>query len=135
MTEYLPRDIRQIKLVSGDELLTEVVGEDQVEYLVRNPLKVFKEKFVSNGLAREANFFTRWMGFADNQEFMINKTHVIAEAIVDDTVAEYYNNMMSNIEQDDSIHMGSQADAEHPELLDTEPDPEPEDTLNKKMYH
>ena len=28
MTQYLPRDIRQIKLTNGEEILTEVVGED-----------------------------------------------------------------------------------------------------------
>lgn len=132
MMKYVPRDIRQMKLTSGDEILTEVVGEDQIEFLIRNPLKVFKEKFVSDGLAREANFFTRWMGFADNQEFIINKNHIIVEAIVDDSVADYYNKMMTNIESDDSIHMGSQADAEHPEFLETEQE---EDSLDKPIYH
>jgi hypothetical protein len=134
--KYVPRDIRQIKLVTGDEILTEVIGEDHVEFLIRNPLKVFKEKFTMNGLSREANFFTRWMGFADNQEFIINKQHIVVEALVDDSVAEYYNKMMANIEQDDSIHMGSQEDAEHPELLETEP--EEEDLINnldKPLYH
>ena len=117
--KYEPRDIRQIKLVTGDEILTEVIGEDRVEFLIRNPLKVFKEKFVQKGIPREANFFTRWMGFADNQEFLINKTHIVTEAIVDDSVAEYYNKMMANIETDDSIHMGERSDADHPDLLDT----------------
>lgn len=135
MIKYVPRDIRQMKLTSGEEILTEVVGEDTVEYLVRNPLKVAKEKFVSKGLTREANFFTRWMGFADNQEFMINKIHVIAEAIVDDSVADYYNKMMDNIERDDSIHMASNAEAEHPELVDTEPESEEDINVDKKVYH
>ena len=44
MTDYEPRDIRQIKLISGDEILAEVLGEDAGEYLICNPLKVFKEK-------------------------------------------------------------------------------------------
>jgi hypothetical protein len=118
--KYVPRDIRQIKLVTGDELLTEVIGEDQIEFLIRNPLKVFKEKFVQKGIPREANFFTRWMGFADNQEFIINKNHIVTEAIVDDSVADYYNKMMANIETDDSIHMGDQSQAEYPEYLATD---------------
>ena len=83
---YVPRDIRQIKLVTGDELLTEVVGEDQIEFLIRNPLKVFKERMLIKGTPREANFFTRWMSFADNQEFIIDKRHIVTEAIVDDNV-------------------------------------------------
>lgn len=130
MSEYVPRDIRQIKFASGEEILTEVIGEDQSEFLIRNPLKVFKEKFVSNGLAREANFFTRWMSFADNQEFIINKNHIIAEAIVDDSVADYYNSMMDNIEADDSIHMGEQLDNEQHDLIE----PEQEDP-DAPVYH
>lgn len=118
--KYVPRDIRQIKLVTGDELLTEVVGEDQIEFLIRNPLKVFKERMVIKGMPREANFFTRWMSFADNQEFIVDKRHIVTEAIVDDKVAEYYNRMMDNIEQDDEVTMGAPADAEHEDLLDIE---------------
>ena len=128
--KYEPRDIRQIKLVTGDEILTEVIGEDRIEFLIRNPLKVFKEKFVQKGVPREANFFTRWMSFADNQEFIINKTHIVTEAIVDDSVAEYYNKMMANIETDDSIHMGDQSEAEHPELLATD-----EEDPDKPTFH
>jgi len=29
------------------------------------------------------------MGFADNQEFIINKNHIVTEAIVYDSVADY----------------------------------------------
>lgn len=124
---YEPRDIRQIKLVSGDEILTEVIGEDTSEFLIRNPLKVFKEKFVQKGVPKEANFFTRWMSFADNQEFILNKTHIVTEAIVDDSVADYYNKMMSDIEVDDSIHMGDQSETDFTDLLPTEDD--------KQTYH
>lgn len=98
---YEPRDIRQIKLVTGDELLTEVVGEDKTEVLIRNPLKVHKERYVIKGTPKEANFFTRWMGFAENQEFIIHKSHIITEAIVDDGVADHYNGMMYHMEQHD----------------------------------
>ena len=132
MMKYVPRDIRQIKLVTGDELLTEVVGEDQIEFLIRNPLKVLKERLVIKGVAREANFFARWMGFADNQEFIIDKRHIVTEAIVDDNVAEYYNRMMDNVEQDDEVHIGMPQEAEHPDMLATE---EEEDPDFKPTYH
>lgn len=130
MMKYVPRDIRQFKLVTGDELLTEVVGEDQIEFLIRNPLRVYKERMVVKGLAREANFFTRWMSFADNQEFIIDKRHVVTEGIVDDNVADYYNRMMENINRDDTVTMGSQEEADHPDLLD----PTEEDT-DKPTFH
>jgi len=114
---YVSRDIRQIKLVTGDELLTEVVGEDQIEFLIRNPLKVFKEKMVLQGKAREANLFSRWMSFAENQEFIVDKRHVVTEAIVNDAVAQYYNNMMESIERHDEVTMGS-SDDDEPDLED-----------------
>ncbi len=104
MTEYEPRDIRQIKLVTGEEILTEIVGEDDSEFLIRNPLKVYKDKVVVAGRAREVNMFTRWMSFADNDEFIIQKYHVLVEAIVNDAVADYYNNMMH--EPDDEVTVG-----------------------------
>jgi hypothetical protein len=56
------------------------------------------------------------MGFANNQEFILNRTHIITEAIVDDSVADYYNKMMSSIEEDDSIHMAEQMEDEQPDL-------------------
>lgn len=108
MTEYEPRDIRQIKLVTGEEILAEIVGEDDVEFLIRNPLKVHKDKMVLGGQAREVNMFTRWMSFADNDEFIIQKYHILVEAIVNDAVANYYNNMMGM--SDDEVTVGHMPD-------------------------
>lgn len=98
---YLPRDIRQMKLVNGEEILTEVSGEDSHEFLVRNPLRVYKEKQIGENGMREANMFSRWMGFADNDEVIIAKSHIIAEAIVNDMVASHYNRMVNNTDEED----------------------------------
>ena len=100
MTQYLPRDIRQIKLTNGEEILTEVVGEDREEFLIRNPLLVHREKVQLGNISREANLFTRWMSLADNDEYIISKNHILVEALVNDAVAIYYNKMMANIEHD-----------------------------------
>jgi len=97
---YLPRDIRQMKLVNGEEILTEVSGEDSAEFLVRNPLRVYKEKQISETGMREANMFSRWMGFAENDEVIIAKTHIVAEAIVNDMVANHYNRMVNNTDEE-----------------------------------
>lgn len=105
---YDVRDIRQIKLVTGEEILAEIVGEDDSEFLIRNPLKVHKDKMVMGGQAREINMFTRWMSFADNDEFIIQKYHILVEAIVNDAVAKYYNNMMSM--PDDEVTVGHMPD-------------------------
>lgn len=109
---YEPRDIRQMLLLTGDEILTEVVGEDQNEVMIRNPLKVYKEKMFIGGRAREANFFTRWMSFADNPEFFLKRDHILVDAIVDDQVADHYNRLTASIEQVDEVALAEQESTE-----------------------
>jgi len=96
----ISRDIRQLKLTNGEELITEVVGEDHEELLIRGPLKVYRERVELGTIAREANMFTRWMGFCDDDEHIIAKTNILAMALVNDAVAMYYTKMMVNVEQD-----------------------------------
>ena len=96
----ISRDIRQLKLTNGEELITEVVGEDHVELLIRGPLKVYRERVELGTIAREANMFTRWMGFCEEDEHIIAKTNILAMALVNDAVAMYYTKMMVNVEQD-----------------------------------
>lgn len=96
----ISRDIRQLKLTNGEELITEVVGEDREEVLIRGPLKVYRERVELGTIAREANMFTRWMGFCDEDEHIISKTNILAMALVNDAVAMYYTKMMMNVEQD-----------------------------------
>lgn len=127
--KYEPRDIRQIKLVTGEEILAEIVGEDMSEFLIRNPLKVHKEKVVVGGHAREVNMFTRWMSLAENDMFAIQKYHIMIEAIVNDAVAAYYNNMMDTIE--DEVTVGRMSDMEEDDaeptssMLEQEEDDKP----------
>lgn len=120
--KYEPRDIRQIKLINGEEIVAEVIGEDREELLIRNPLKVHREKFVNKGVAREANLFTTWMGFADSDEFFLQKNRIIMEAIVNDAVARHYNNMMTNVDKDNDVRVEEVDQAEHPDLLNIEDD-------------
>jgi hypothetical protein len=124
----ISRDIRQIKFVNGDEIITEVVGEDRDEFLIRHPLKVHKKEFVVGGVPREANLFTTWMSFADLDEFIIPRQHIIAEALVNDAVAVHYVSMLENNEEDMKLKIGTAEDARHPELIrqDIDEQPEPE---------
>lgn len=121
MTQYLPRDIRQIKLTNGEEIITEVVGEDREEFLIRNPLLVHREKIQLGNIAREANMFTRWMSLADMDEFIISKSHILVEALVNDAVAIYYNKMMANIEKDMTTPITDISEAKEPEVAQATP--------------
>ena len=113
----LPRDIRQIKFITGEEILTEVVGEDRDELLIRNPLKVHRERMQLGDIAREANMFTRWMGFADLDEHMIKKSNILVEALVNDAVALYYHKMTVNIEEDHAHPITVAEEARDPDLV------------------
>ena len=111
------RDIRQIKFITGEEILTEVVGEDHEEILIRNPLKVHRERMQLGSIAREANMFTRWMGFADLDEHMIKKSNILVEALVNDAVALYYHKMTHNIEEDRVTPIQDSSQAKDPDLV------------------
>lgn len=111
------RDIRQIKFITGEEILTEVVGEDHEEILIRNPLKVHRERMQLGSIAREANMFTRWMGFADLDEHMIKKSNILVEALVNDAVAMYYHKMTLNIEEDKTHPITTADEASDPDLV------------------
>ena len=117
----ISRDIRQIKLTNGEEILTEVVGEDREEVLIRGPLKVHRERVALGDIAREANMFTRWMGFCDEDEYILAKTNILAEGLVNDAVALYYNKMMINTEQDKLEPITEASQAKNPDMVKAEP--------------
>lgn len=112
-----PIDIRQIKFINGDEILTEVVGEDHDELLIRNPLRVHKERMQLGDIAREANLFTRWMSFADLDEHMIKKSNILVDALVSEAVALYYIKMTNNIEEDRVSPISSAEQASDPGVV------------------
>lgn len=111
-------NIRQIKLINGEELLAELIGEDSEELLVRNVLKIHREKVTMGDVSREANMFTRWMGFCELDEHFINRQNIIADGQVNEVVALYYHKMMANNEQDKQEAIVSASDAKEPEVLD-----------------
>lgn len=117
----ISRDIRQLKLTNGEELLTEVVGEDREEVLIRGPLKVYRERVELGTIAREANMFTRWMGFCDEDEHIIAKSNILAMAMVNDAVAMYYTKMMVNVEQDSITPITDASQARVPEVVQQQP--------------
>lgn len=110
--------IRQIKLINGEELIAELVGEDRDEIVIRNALKVHREKVTIGDVSREANLFTRWMGFCEEDEHYISRHNIIAEGQVNEVVALYYHKMMANNEQDKQEAIVSASEAGEPDVLD-----------------
>jgi hypothetical protein len=112
----ISRDIRQLKLMNGEEILTEVIGEDREEVLIRAPLKVYRERIEMGTVAREANLFTPWMGFCDEEEHIIAKSNIVAMGLVNDAVAMYYTKMMINVEHDSMTPILDASQAKIPEV-------------------
>lgn len=117
MSTVISRDIRQIKLINGEELLTEVIGEDSLELFIRMPLKVVKEKVTMGEINREANMFTNWMSFSDSEDFIISRVNVLVESVVNVSVAQHYLEMTENIDQDHVARVNSNKDVPNPEKL------------------
>ncbi|ATV46268.1 hypothetical protein [Lake Baikal phage Baikal-20-5m-C28] len=117
MSTVISRDIRQIKLINGEELLTEVIGEDSLELFIRMPLKVVKEKVTMGEMNREANMFTNWMSFSDSEDFIISRVNVLVESAVNVSVARHYLEMTENIDQDHVTRVNSNKDVPNPEKL------------------
>ncbi len=117
----ISRDIRQIKLINGEEIITEVVGEDREEILIRNPLKVHRERMQLGDIAREANMFTRWMGFCEVDEHLIKKQNILVEGLVNDVVAMYYHRMMENVEADHKEPIQNAAQSKNPDVVQATP--------------
>jgi hypothetical protein len=123
MTQGL--EVRQIKLVNGDEILTEVIAEDYDSILIRNPLKIYKEKIIFSGKAREANFFSPWMTFGNDMDFAIARSNILAEAIVNELVVEHYT-MLTQAEDNNEVTIGD---------VNVTEDTNTDDGSNGPVYH
>lgn len=85
-------DIRLIKIITGEELLGEVVIESDSELTIKNILAVMvnpSREGISYG-------FIPW-GSLSKADRTLSKSHVICSALPNDDVLESYNSMFGNI--------------------------------------
>lgn len=82
MTEL---DIRQIKLISGEEIICLVSSDNETTYLVERPL-VVQSLLGSPGKYQ----LLPWFSLSNSNLISIDKTHIISHAEVDDDIKRHY---------------------------------------------
>jgi len=78
LREYISKlDIHEVRLVSGEHILAEIIFQSDDEYSIKDPILV--ERIV--GESRTA--FIEWMPYAEEQYMSIDKAHIICSTEVD----------------------------------------------------
>ncbi len=76
-----------IKLVSGEDILGEILKKDNLNITVKNPLKFYdyldEEGELSSGIRY-------WLDVCPQEVYQINRTGVLTMAVVDEETAEFY---------------------------------------------
>jgi hypothetical protein len=78
-------DIRQIKLISGEEIICLVSSDNETTYLVERPL-VVQSLLGSPGKYQ----LLPWFSLSNSNLISIDKTHIISHAEVDDNIKGHY---------------------------------------------
>jgi hypothetical protein len=73
-------DVKLIRLVTGEELITEIVDRKesfiQKEILIKNPLRVMIIPSKSSPQNPTVGF-APWSEFSDDKEFILDKSHIL----------------------------------------------------------
>lgn len=87
-------NIRQLKLINGDEIVCEVVGPDTVKF----PLKILVVEDHSTGF----RYFTfrPWMTYLDdpNIEIFLNYDQVLGEVVPSESLLQQYKKSIDNLD-------------------------------------
>lgn len=86
-------EIRALKLVNGEEILTELT-RDGDEIRIKNPLLIVMQR-TPNGEVGMG--FMPYMPYAENREFTLSKSHVIFLKEVDDSLRNQYSAVFGGI--------------------------------------
>lgn len=78
-------NIRQLKLISGEEIICLIASDNDKSYMVERPLVV-----LSNPLSPGKYKLYPWFGLSNSNLISIDKKSVITHAEVDDDVKETY---------------------------------------------
>lgn len=99
MTKFkVKKDLRQLKLVGGDEIVCEVIEEHKTHFLVRNVLKITAKE---NQGSKKYFTFTPYMVYQEGmlQVIMLMTTHMMAFAIPTQEMAVQYNIALKEIDR------------------------------------
>jgi hypothetical protein len=88
--------LKIIKLISGEELLTEVLNETSTEVIIKNPVRVIVMPSKANPQQPTVGF-APWAEFSDEKQFTVHKAHVIVAMKPVQEFVNQYNAMFGGI--------------------------------------
>jgi len=88
-------DIRQMKLVSGEDIICLVASDNKGTYMIERPLVV---ETINQAPGKYA--LMPWFAFSSSNLISIDKSDVIAHAVADDAVKMQYINLTINADDD-----------------------------------
>lgn len=84
------KKVKLVRLLTGEELLAEVISEAGLKIEIKNPIRVVVMPSRDPNSDRPTVAFAPWMEFADEQNFTLDKSHVLAIMIpIKEFIAQY----------------------------------------------
>lgn len=126
-------DIRQIKLVSGDDIIAFVQGASEEGLWLETPLQVSFDLHSAD--ARQSYYFVRWMTFVDDHHVIhIKEDQILSSAPCYEEMKLRYIKTVTNFNQ---AAMDTAVDMAMDEQYEDEPENPSDfsDTDTPKVYH
>ena len=78
LQEYIKSlDIQEIRLISGEHILAEILHQSDDEFAIKDPILV--ERPIGSGQTA----FIEWFPYSEDQYFSLNKDHIVCASEVD----------------------------------------------------
>jgi len=127
-------NIRQFKLINGEEIVAHVTQKDPSAYIIERPLRI-----LSNFIGGYT--FQRWFPFSSQKLFKIIKSNIVYHVEIDENIKHEYLKAASglpnpklNVRSDEDI-MQEFEDFLEDYQSDLDPDPWPIEDEGKKILH
>lgn len=89
-------NLKLLKLISGDEIIGEILSETNIEVIIKNPVRVVVMPSKANPQTPTVGF-APWAEFSEDKQFSIHKAHVIASMKPVQEFINQYNAMFGGI--------------------------------------
>ena len=89
-------NLKILKMISGDEIICEVVEDSSTNVTIKNPVRVVVIPSKTNPQAPTVGF-APWAEFSDEKQFTIHKAHVITMMNPVQEFINQYNGMFGGI--------------------------------------
>lgn len=92
----MTKNIKLIRLVTGEELIAEVVLDTGLKLTIKNPIRIVVMPGKTNPQQPTIGF-APWMEFAEDKEFVLDNSHVLVIMTPIKEFIQQYNSTFSGI--------------------------------------